>query len=232
MGAGISLLTVWASAGTRINPSARAALGWVPGEQPANEYENYIQYTKDTKINEILAYLNAGISLDDLIQGDATLAGSSLEFIGGGDGVVTLDDGGLMVEDDDSLTEIRPKGLRFAPLVACDIRDVVPISVSLTGATWTSADPYDGTWSLDQDIEIPDLEFLSDSGVYMGLTVTGYQGSSIVNHPSHQYSFQSITGGSELKTLHVRTTDDPNSLTLPRLTFWAGITSESVPSGI
>jgi hypothetical protein len=68
MGAGISLLRVWASAGSVVAPSsAQIDLGWVVGEQPAVEWENERMYSRDSKVNEILGYLNTGVPLSDVL---------------------------------------------------------------------------------------------------------------------------------------------------------------------
>jgi len=79
MGAGIDLLRVWASAGSIAVPSnAKIDLGWVAGEQPAVEWENERMNSRDTRVNEIVTYLNNGVPLADVV----TIQSDILSIIG------------------------------------------------------------------------------------------------------------------------------------------------------
>ena len=81
MGTSLNLLRVWASTGAASKPSdAKIDLGWLAGEQPPNEYENERMNTRDTRINEIITYLNAGVPLDDILAGDAIVDNSSIQI--------------------------------------------------------------------------------------------------------------------------------------------------------
>lgn len=91
MGTSFVLLPPFASGGTRVNPEladpGKTAAGWLPDERPAMEWENYLEYRRDTRINEVLAYLNNGVPINHLIDGTVMLTDSanrSMMFSPGG----------------------------------------------------------------------------------------------------------------------------------------------------
>lgn len=74
--ANIPNIRPWASAGVRETiPVEEIDVGWVPGEEPAAEYENDRQFVRDTILNAVAEYLNAGIRLQDLRPGGVALDG-------------------------------------------------------------------------------------------------------------------------------------------------------------
>lgn len=140
MGAGLTLLRAWANAGTRIKPSdGKIDQGWLAGEQPPVEYENERMYSRDTLVNQITAYLNAGVPLSDVV----TNATSSLT-ITGTSFISRLDVNGLDVYNrglfgTDEYHHFHDKnGADFVQNASgSQVNGVQCVSVDITGRTWS-----------------------------------------------------------------------------------------------
>lgn len=140
MGAGLTLLRAWANAGTRIKPSdGKIDQGWLAGEQPPVEYENERMYSRDTLINQIITYLNAGVPLSDVV----TNASSSLT-ITGTSFISRLDVNGLDVYSrglfgaDEYHHKHDRNGADFTQNASgSQVNGVHCVSVNITGRTWS-----------------------------------------------------------------------------------------------
>jgi len=77
----IDVIRPWASAGLKETPSnAKIDLGWLPGEQPAMDWENERQNKRDMILKALAEYINAGISLSDLIAGTTDITDGNFVF--------------------------------------------------------------------------------------------------------------------------------------------------------
>lgn len=135
--ASFSLLRAWASAGTRIKPSdGKIDQGWLAGEQPPMEYENERMNTRDTRINEIIAYLNAGVPLADIV----TSSTDSLVIATTGS-QTTVNNSGFLVEKttgDIATFEVDSSGYNARMTTAgSELKRITPLVVDLTGETWS-----------------------------------------------------------------------------------------------
>lgn len=144
MGAGLTLIRAWANAGTRIKPSdGKIDQGWLAGEQPPVEYENERMYSRDTLVNQIISYLNAGVPLSDVV----TTSASSLTITG--TAYRTLRDVyGYTAEKFAFGSEQKFEMNRFGfgctlSAAGSAITSIRFISVDLTGITWTQVDNID-----------------------------------------------------------------------------------------
>lgn len=82
MGTSITQIRPWGSAGTRVKPTdTQIDNGWGNGAKARGDWENERMNTRDNAINAVIAYLNAGVPLSDLLSGQKTFVGDSyIEF--------------------------------------------------------------------------------------------------------------------------------------------------------
>lgn len=230
MGAGLTFISVWANTGNRINPGAgKIALGWGPGEQPANEYENERQYTRDTLLNAITTYLNNGVPLSDLLAGSVSLASNSeIEFIGSDTTKINAD--GLSVWDDDNTCNVEAEGLQHIVEEGSSVRNQHPLAVNLSGTSWSSLG--DSNYVLSETIDIPNLSYNENvSGIYSNGCLIGVSGGQIFSIAAKQYRIENSAAGAYLKLIVVNSSVDPSTLTNPRFFFNVANASTLIPSG-
>jgi hypothetical protein len=182
MGAGITLLRAWASAGSRTTPdNAKIDQGWLVGEQPANDWWNDREYVRDTAINDVINYLNTGVPLSDLTTGTVNLA----------NGELFMYTGGTPGSADEINSSLGPKGISH-------VRGTNKRGDSIGGSINDSQSLFDissKTWSLSGD----SLSYSSVVELDTGLTWDAIQTTI---HAPYAASIVGTSGGS-LYTLSV-----------------------------
>jgi len=206
---------VWADSGeTGTAPTTtKQDTGFVRREKPKRQLINWLFNQLQTTVNSLADYVNAGISLTDLVDGDTDVEDSSIKINDTGNSITTTLDGNyLKVSKDDNSkqTYVKDSGLTVVDTdFSSSISNDKPVRIDISSASWIlSTDVYIS--SINTSLFRP---FSVYSPPYLG-SVMGYSGSDLIIIPLDMFTIRDTTGTAYLYDIQIRDVGvDPNTIT-------------------